>query len=372
MSPNKIFVTRPSLPSMDELMPMFNEVWESRILTNGGKFHATLETDLCNYLGVKHISLFNNGTIALLAALKVLNLSGEVITTPFTFVATTHCLRFLNLSPVFVDIDPATFNIDPKKIEAAITENTTAILGVHCYGTPCQDDEIRKIAQKYNLRVIYDAAHAFGVTQNERSVFEYGDICATSFHATKVFNTLEGGAVITNSAELKLRIDNFKNFGISSETSIDQVGLNGKLSELNCCVGILQLKDIDRNIKSREVASKLYKKILRHIPGIEIPPDLFSVKHNHSYFPILINSSSSLSRDELYEFLLKENIFSRRYFYPLISNITEYSSLISSNKTNLAVANLISEQILCLPIYSDMDEETIIRICSAIKLGLTA
>ena len=370
MSSDKVYVTRPSLPAIDELIPMLNEVWESRILTNGGKFHVALEAGLCNYLGVKHISLFNNGTIALLAALKVLNLSGEVITTPFTFVATTHCLRLLNLSPVFVDIDPATFNIDPKKIEAAITENTTAILGVHCYGSPCQDDEIRKIAQKYNLRVVYDAAHAFGVTKNGRSVFEYGDICATSFHATKVFNTLEGGAVITNSAELKSQIDNFKNFGISSETSIDQVGLNGKLNELNCCVGILQLKEINRNIKSREDASQLYRKKLQGIPGIEIPLGPFEVKNNYSYFPVLVKPSSRLSRNELYEFLNKENIFSRKYFYPLISNIAEYSSLASSNKANLVTANIISEQVLCLPIYSDMDEATITRICYYIKLAL--
>jgi dTDP-4-amino-4,6-dideoxygalactose transaminase len=363
------FVTQPFLPPLEEFTPYLEEIWESKIVTNGGKFHQQLEAELCSHLGVEHISLFNNGTIALMTALRVLELSGEVITTPYSFIATSHSIAWNRLMPIFVDIDPSTMNLDPGKIEAAITPKTTAILAVHSYGVPCNVDSIQKIATKYGLKVIYDAAHAFGVQNEMGSILKYGDFSVLSFHATKVFNTFEGGAIICSSAEMKRLIDSSKNHGYLDEITINNLGLNGKLTEINAAFGLVQLKYINESIEKRKVIDSFYRESFKNIPGIKCLEYPARIKNNYSYFVILVENNYPLSRDELLQLLAKKNIIARRYFYPLISDYGYYSSLESANSNNLPIAKEISNKVLCLPIYSNLDLVIQEEIISIIRNG---
>jgi dTDP-4-amino-4,6-dideoxygalactose transaminase len=351
----KIYVTQPFLPPLEEFNEYLEKIWQSRVLTNGGVMHQQLEDKLCDYLGVPYISLFNNATVALLTAFKALNISGEVITTPYSFVATTHSLIWNGLTPVFVDIDSKNLNLNPENIEAAITKNTTAILPVHCYGQPCEVEKIQLIANKYNLKIIYDAAHAFGVQHNGKSVLNYGDLSVLSFHATKIFNTFEGGAIICKNLEMKEKIDNLKNFGFKSEIEIEGFGINGKMSEINAAMGLMQLKYIDANIAKRKKISEIYKNSLKEINGIQCLENEKNSNTNFSYFPVLIKNNYPLTRDQLYEELKNNLIFTRRYFYPLISEFPIYNNFPSSTRHNLMNAYNSSLQILCLPIYPDLD-----------------
>ncbi len=350
-----IYVTQPNLPDLEEVIPYLQKIWSNKILTNGGPFHQELETELEKYLGVPAISLFCNGTIALITALQALDIKGEVITTPYSFVATTHALKWNGIEPVFVDIDPNTFNIDPNKIESAITPKTSAILAVHCYGVPCDVDAIEKIAKKHQLKVLYDAAHAFGVECHcGRSVLNHGDLSVLSFHATKVFNTLEGGAVVSPSKQVKKYIDQLKNFGFVDELTVVTAGINGKMNEINAVMGLLQLREVDAAISKRKEIDQRYRSAFERIQGIQCMNLSEQYKPNFSYFPILVGSEFPLNRDELYEELKKENIYSRRYFYPLISDFPMYQDLPSSSSDNLSIAKKIASQVLCLPIYVDL------------------
>ncbi|ENK3380154.1 dTDP-4-amino-4,6-dideoxy-D-glucose aminotransferase VioA [Escherichia albertii] len=363
----KIPVTQPSLPELNEFIPYLQQIWENKWLTNNGPFHMELEKELCEYLGVKYISLFTNATIALVTALQALRISGEVITTPYSFVATSHSILWNNLKPVFVDIDSESFNIDPDKIESAITPNTTAIMPVHCYGNPCDVERIQKIADDYGLKVIYDAAHAFGIKYKNNSLLNYGDLSILSFHATKVFNTFEGGAIICKDEKTKLRIDKLKNFGFVDEITVTAPGINGKMSEVNAAFGLLQLKYVNSSILKRKVVHDYYCKFLNGVTGISIPNFSPDATKNYSYFPVLITEDFSVSRDELHNFLKENNILSRRYFYPLISNMSMYRGLSSALEHNLRNANSLSSKILCLPIYSELTIEECDRIISLIK-----
>ena len=354
MKNNPIYVTQPNLPPLEEFIPYLEKIWENKVLTNGGPFHQELEKALCEYLGVSYISLFTNGTIALVTALQALRITGEVITTPYSFVATSHSLLWNGVKPVFVDIDPRTLNLDPAKIEAAITPQTTAIMPVHCYGHPCDVQAIQKIADNYNLKVIYDAAHAFGVEDEGGSILRYGDLSILSFHATKVFNTFEGGAIICPDAKIKQRIDQLKNFGIVDEVTVVAPGINGKMSEINAAFGLLQLKYIDTALMQRKTVSEQYISGLQSVIGIELLQETGIYRANYSYFPILINANYPLKRDALYQKLRDHNIFARRYFYPLISNFSMYRSILSSQKSNLPVANSVADQVLCLPMYASL------------------
>ncbi|KZK71074.1 aminotransferase [Shewanella baltica] len=348
-------VTQPFLPELNEFTPYLEEIWRNRWLTNNGPFHQRLEKELGEYLGVQHVSLFNNATIALITSLQALKISGEVITTPYSFVATSHSILWNGLAPVFVDIDPNTFNIDPKKIEAAITPKTSAIMPVHCYSNPCDVEAIEAIADKHGLKVIYDAAHAFGVNYKGQSLLNYGDLSILSFHATKVFNTFEGGAVISPDAETKLQIDRLKNFGIEDELTVTAVGINGKMSEINAAFGLVQLKHITQAIEQRKVIDHHYRGKLAEIEGISVPMLSKDSNSNYSYFPILIESSYGLTRDELYGKLKQNNILSRRYFYPLISNMSMYKGMASASVDHLPYANEISNRVLCIPIFNEME-----------------
>lgn len=362
----RIFVTQPSLPPLSEFVASLQKIWDSKVLTNGGEFHQELEKALCQYLGVKYISLFNNGTIALLTALQALNIKGEVITTPYSFVATTHSLLWNGLTPVFVDIDPETLNLDPRKIEAAITDKTTAIMPVHCYGRPCDVETIGQIAKQNGLKVIYDAAHAFGVQVGGESLLNFGDLSALSFHATKVFNTFEGGAIISNTPEMKQRIDHLKNFGFTDEVTVVEAGINGKMSEVNAALGLLQLSRIDQNLKDRLEIATRYRSGLSDVKGIRIPTLDEGVVGNDSYFPIFVENDFYLDRDSLYERLKAQNIYSRRYFYPLISDFPMYKDLPSASKANLSVAANAASQVLCLPIYPGLTTAEQDRVINAI------
>lgn len=352
-----IYVTQPFLPPLEEFIPYLEQIWENKILTNNGPFHNQLEQALCEYLGVEYISLFANGTIALVTALQALEVSGEVITTPYSFVATAHSLLWNNLTPVFVDIDPQTFNLDPNKIEEAITTNTTAILPVHCYGNPCNVERIQQVAETYGLKVIYDAAHAFGVEYKGGSVLRHGDFSVLSFHATKVFNTFEGGAIVCPDAKSKQRIDYLKNFGFADEVTVTAAGINGKMSEINAAFGLLQLKHIDKALARRREIEQFYRSSLERTKGIELPPVPPDTIGNASYFPILITGDYPLSRDELYFKMKARGIHGRRYFYPLISNMPMYRDLPSVMRGGLHAANEVAEQVICLPIYPDMKAE---------------
>lgn len=363
----RIPVTRPLLPPLEEFLPYLERVWASGILTNGGDMHKALEQALCEYLGVEHIALFANGTLALVTALQALRITGEVITTPYSFVATGHSLLWNGIKPVFVDIDPHTLNLDPAKIEAAITPQTTAIMPVHCYGNPCDVRTIEAIADNYNLRVIYDAAHAFAVRDEGGSILRHGDLSVLSFHATKVFNTFEGGAIICPDAKTYQRIGHLKNFGFVNETTVVAPGINGKMSEINAAFGLLQLQYIDDALARRKEIDTLYRRRLFGVPGlhcVELHGQSFS---NHAYFPILLSEAFGLSRDQLYECLRAHSIMVRRYFYPLISDFPMYRGLPSAAPALLPVAKAISHSVLCLPIYPDLADDEIEAICALIR-----
>ena len=362
-----IYVTQPSLPPLEEFMPYLEQIWDNKILTNGGPYHQQLEQALCEYLGVEHLALFSNGTIALITALQALRITGEVITTPYSFVATSHSLLWNGIKPVFVDIDPATFNLDPARIEAAITPQTTAIMPVHCYGQPCDVEAIQRIADIYNLRVIYDAAHAFGVRTNQGSVLTHGDLSVLSFHATKVFNTFEGGAIVCPDAKTKQRIDHLKNFGFVNETTVVAPGINGKMSEINAAFGMLQLRHVDGAIARRREIDTQYRKGLAHVRGLRFGLNMGEHVRapNFSYFPILVDPEYGLSRDALYDALKAEGIYARRYFYPLITDFPMYRGLPSAQRDNLPAATQAAARVLCLPIYpalTDADVERVVGI----------
>ncbi len=360
-----INVTRPSMPPLGEFLPYLERIWTSHILTNGGPCHAQLERELVAFLGVKHIALFNNATIALVVALKALGIQGEVITTPFSFVATAHSLLWNNITPVFVDIEPDTLNLDPAKIEAAITDRTTAIMPVHCYGQPAAAVAIDEIAKRHGLKVIYDAAHAFGVRDQNGSVLNYGDLSILSFHATKVFNTFEGGAIVCQTLAMKEHIDRLKNFGHDGEIRVIETGINGKMSEINSAFGLLQLKYVDAMIAKRESIDALYRKGLAPVKGIECL-NVFEGVPNYAYFPILVNSDFPMSRDRLYDHMKANGVNPRRYFYPLISEFPMYRDLPSSDRRNLPAAAHAADRILCLPIYPDLEAASVQRILDLI------
>lgn len=361
-------VTSPLLPPLEEFIPYLEHIWDSRRLTNGGPFHEQLEKELADYLGVEHLCLFANGTLALVTALQALRVTGEVITTPYSFVATAHSLLWNGLKPVFVDIDPVTCNIDPSRIEEAITPATTAILPVHCYGIPCDSEKIQRIADNYGLKVIYDAAHAFGVMKGGESILRQGDLAILSFHATKVFNTFEGGAIVCQDLKTKKRIDYLKNFGFADEVTVVAPGINGKMSEVNAAFGLLQLRYIDAAIERRKVIHEKYRTALQDVKGIncEWP---YGEKHNYSYFPILVNEEYPICRDDLYERFRSKEILVRRYFYPLISDFPMYRGLDSVLSGALASARSVSDRVLCLPIYDSMTECVLDEVVSIILAG---
>lgn len=366
MEDKPIYVTQPNLPPLDEFVPYLESIWGSKILTNGGPMHQQLERALCEYLGVDHIALFSNGTIALVTALQALRVTGEVITTPYSFVATTHSLMWNGIKPVFADIDPVSLNIDPAQIEAAITPQTTAIMPVHCYGRSCDVDAIQRMADVYNLRVIYDAAHAFGVRDAGGSILRHGDLSVLSFHATKVFNTFEGGAIICPDSKTKQRIDHLKNFGFVDEVTVVAPGINGKMSEINAAFGLLQLRHVDAALSRRREIDSLYRSLLGGIEGVRLLSDCSESGANYSYFPILIEASYSITRDELYQKLRDANVFARRYFYPLISDFPMYRGLASSRRENLPVASEVAQKVLCLPIYPSLEDVDVIRVARLI------
>ena len=362
-----ITVTSPLLPSLDEFVGYLEEIWKSKWITNNGQFHQQLEAALADYLGVKYVSLFTNGTLPLITALQALGIKGEVITTPYSFVATTHALWWNGIKPVFVDIDPATCNLNPDKIEAAITDKTTAIMPVHCYGMPCDTEKIQAIADKHGLKVIYDAAHTFGVRVNGESILQAGYMSTLSFHATKVFNTVEGGALVCHDAETKKQIDFLKNFGFNGETEVVAPGINSKMDEIRSAYGLLNLKQVDQAIEARHKVADYYRQALRLVKGVKVFEDMPGVRHNYAYFPILINAEEyGMSRDELYFKMREDNVLGRRYFYPLISTFDTYKGLESSNSANLPVATRIADEVICLPMYYGLTEEDMERVLNCI------
>jgi len=357
-----VFVTQPYLPPLAEFLPYLERIWTNRILTNSGPFHADFEAALCEYLGVPFVSLFSNGTLGLITALQVLRVTGEVITTPYSFVATAHSLLWHGNKPVFVDVEPRTLNLDPGRIEAAITPQTTAIMPVHCYGNPCDVERIQQIADNYNLRIIYDAAHAFGVRYDDVSLLNFGDLSVLSFHATKVFNTFEGGAIVCKDAKTKQRIDRLKNFGFVDETTVVAPGINAKMSEFNAAFGLLQLRHMDRILQRRAEVDGIYRRALDGLLGIRCLPQSKQTVANYAYFPILIESDFPLSRDAVYKLLKDNGIHARRYFYPLISDFPMYRSMPSAQRSNLPVAASAADRVLCLPIFPAIEESTQARI----------
>ena len=363
-----IYVTSPLLPSLEDFTFLLKEIWESKMLTNNGNFHQKLEEELAKYLKVPYLSLFTNGTLPLITALQAMRITGEVITTPFSFVATTHSLWWNGIKPVFVDIEPETCNLDPSKIEAAITPRTTAIMPVHVYGKPCKTKEIQEIANKYGLKVIYDAAHAFGVEINGESILNFGDMATLSFHATKVYNTLEGGALVVHDEQTKKRIDYLKNFGFASETEVVAPGINSKVDEVRAAYGLLNLKQVDHAINSRRKVAIRYRDELQGVKGITFFNDIPGVRHNYSYFPIFINAEEyGMTRDELYFKMKEHNVFGRRYFYPLISTFSTYRGLDSANPDNLPIATQMSNNVICLPMHHALSENEVEYILKIIK-----
>lgn len=363
-----IYVTSPLLPSLEDFTFLLKEIWESKMLTNNGNFHQKLEEELAKYLKVPYLSLFTNGTLPLITALQAMRITGEVITTPFSFVATTHSLWWNGIKPVFVDIEPETCNLDPSKIEAAITPRTTAIMPVHVYGKPCKTKEIQEIANKYGLKVIYDAAHAFGVEINGESILNFGDMATLSFHATKVYNTLGGGALVVHDEQTKKRIDYLKNFGFASETEVVAPGINSKVDEVRAAYGLLNLKQVDHAINSRRKVAIRYRDELQGVKGITFFNDIPGVRHNYSYFPIFINAEEyGMTRDELYFKMKEHNVFGRRYFYPLISTFSTYRGLDSANPDNLPVATQMSNNVICLPMHHALSENEVEYILQIIK-----
>lgn len=396
MNPKQITVTSPLLPNLDEFHEMLQQIWDSKWITNNGQFHKQLEAALAEYLKVPYISLFTNGTLPLLTALQALRITGEVITTPYSFVATTHSIWWNGCKPVFVDIDPKTGNLDPNKIEAAITPKTTAIMPVHCYGKPCDVRAIKEIADKYGLKVIYDAAHAFAleIPKNEadykvafdeatnalapsqatkhvevetESILNWGDISTLSFHATKVYNTIEGGAMIMHDAETKKRIDYLKNFGFAGETTVVGPGINSKVDEMRAAYGLLNLKQVDQAIANRQKVANAYREALRGIDGITFFEDMPGVKHNYAYFPMFIDAEKyGITRDELYFKMKEANVLGRRYFYPLISEFSTYRGLESANPANLQNAHKMADSVICLPMHHELSEEDLNRILNLV------
>ena len=363
-----IYVTSPLLPSLEDFTFLLKEIWESKMLTNNGNFHQKLEEELAKYLKVPYLSLFTNGTLPLITALQAMRITGEVITTPFSFVATTHSLWWNGIKPVFVDIEPETCNLDPSKIEAAITPRTTAIMPVHVYGKPCKTKEIQEIANKYGLKVIYDAAHAFGVEINGESILNFGDMATLSFHATKVYNTLEGGALVVHDEQTKKRIDYLKNFGFASETEVVAPGINSKVDEVRAAYGLLNLKQVDHAINSRRKVAIRYRDELQGVKGITFFNDIPGVRHNYSYFPIFINAEEyGMTRDELYFKMMEHDVFGRRYFYPLISTFSTYRGLDSANPDNLPIATQMSNNVICLPMHHALSENEVEYILQIIK-----
>ena len=363
-----IYVTSPLLPSLEDFTFLLKEIWESKMLTNNGNYHQKLEEELAKYLKVPYLSLFTNGTLPLITALQAMRITGEVITTPFSFVATTHSLWWNGIKPVFVDIEPETCNLDPSKIEAAITPRTTAIMPVHVYGKPCKTKEIQEIANKYGLKVIYDAAHAFGVEINGESILNFGDMATLSFHATKVYNTLEGGALVVHDEQTKKRIDYLKNFGFASETEVVAPGINSKVDEVRAAYGLLNLKQVDHAINSRRKVAIRYRDELQGVKGITFFNDIPGVRHNYSYFPIFINAEEyGMTRDELYFKMKEHNVFGRRYFYPLISTFSTYRGLDSANPDNLPIATQMSNNVICLPMHHALSENEVEYILQIIK-----
>lgn len=357
-----ITVTAPLLPNLEEFNVLLKEIWDSKWITNNGSFHQRLEKTLCEYLKVPYISLFTNGTLPLITAFQALHITGEVITTPYSFVATTHALWWNGIKPVFVDINPRTGNIDPNKIEAAITPRTTAILPVHVYGKPCDVGAIQSIADKYGLRVIYDAAHAFGVEVNGQSIINAGDVATLSFHATKVYNTIEGGALVMHDEKTKKRIDYLKNFGFASETEVVAPGINSKMDEVRSAYGLLNLRQVDAAIEARQKVAIAYRKALRNVEGISFWDDMPGVRHNYSYFPIFVDAERyGMTRDELYFKMKDRNVWGRRYFYPLISEFSTYRGLESANPANLPQATKMANSVICLPMHHALSEEDIQR-----------
>lgn len=364
-----ITVTSPLLPSLDDFMPYLQDIWNRKWLTNNGHYHQELEKALCEYLKVPYISLFTNGTLPLITALQALRITGEVITTPYSFVATTHSLWWNGIKPVFVDIDPVTGNIDPDKIEAAITPRTTAIMPVHVYGQPCDAKRIQEIADKYGLKVIYDAAHAFGVEVNGESILNAGDMSTLSFHATKVYNTIEGGALIMHDEVTKKRIDYLKNFGFAGETTVVAPGINSKMDEVRSAYGLLNLKQVDAAIEARHKVADQYREALRNVPGIRVIEDIPGVRHNYSYFPIFIDMEKyGMTRDELYFKMKENNVLGRRYFYPLISEFSTYRGLESAKRENLPEATRMANNVICLPMYHNLSEIEVERILDVIVI----
>ena len=363
-----IYVTSPLLPSLEDFTFLLKEIWESKMLTNNGNFHQKLEEELAKYLKVPYLSLFTNGTLPLITALQAMRITGEVITTPFSFVATTHSLWWNGIKPVFVDIESETCNLDPSKIEATITPRTTAIMPVHVYGKPCKTKEIQEIANKYGLKVIYDAAHAFGVEINGESILNFGDMATLSFHATKVYNTLEGGALVVHDEQTKKRIDYLKNFGFASETEVVAPGINSKVDEVRAAYGLLNLKQVDHAINSRRKVAIRYRDELQGVKGITFFNDIPGVRHNYSYFPIFINAEEyGMTRDELYFKMKEHNVFGRRYFYPLISTFSTYRGLDSANPDNLPIATQMSNNVICLPMHHALSENEVEYILQIIK-----
>lgn len=368
MDEKLITVTSPLLPKLEDFNLMLKDIWDSKWITNNGLFHQRLEDALCEYLKVPYISLFTNGTLPLITALQALHITGEVITTPYSFVATTHALWWNGIKPVFVDIDPHTGNIDPNKIEAAITPRTTAILPVHVYGKPCDVEAIQNIADKYGLKVIYDAAHAFGVEVNGESLINAGDVATLSFHATKVYNTIEGGAMVMHDAKLKKCIDYLKNFGFAGETEVVAPGINSKMDEMRSAYGLLNLQQVDAAIAARREVAVAYREALRDVAGITFWDDMPKVKHNYSYFPIFIDAALyGMTRDELYLKLKQHNILARRYFYPLISSFSTYRGLESASVDNLPIATHLANTVICLPMHHALSQEDVQRVIDVIK-----
>lgn len=391
-----ITVTSPLLPNLDEFHELLKEIWSSKWITNNGSFHRQLEVSLAEYLKVPYVSLFTNGTLPLLTALQVLRITGEVITTPYSFVATTHSIWWNGCKPVFVDIDPKTGNMDPDKIEAAITPKTTAIMPVHCYGKPCDVHRIKDIADKYGLKVIYDAAHAFAleIPKNEadykvafdgannvfnpsqaakkvevetESILNWGDMSTLSFHATKVYNTIEGGAMIMHDAETKKRIDFLKNFGFADEVTVVGPGINSKVDEMRAAYGLLNLKQVDAAIEARHKIADVYREALRGIDGLTFYEDMPGVKHNYSYFPMFIDAEKfGMTRDELYFKMKEANVLGRRYFYPLISEFSTYRGLESARRENLPNAHKMADTVICLPMHHELSEGDMERILKQI------
>jgi dTDP-4-amino-4,6-dideoxygalactose transaminase len=367
MPHNPIYVTQPFIPPLGEFEPYLKEIWQNKWLTNQGPFHDKLEKALCEYLGVKYISLFANGTLALITALQALDIKGEVITTPFSFVATTHALWWNGITPVFVDIEENSCNLDPLKIEAAITSKTSAILPVHVYGNPCNIDGIQSIANKHHIKVVYDAAHAFGVKQKNVSVCNFGDLSILSFHATKIFNTFEGGAIVSHTPEMKEHIDFLKNFGYNGELTVVGPGINAKMNEIQAAFGLLHLKYMEEIIEKRKTISNRYRSSLTEVDGISFIDTEEFTRNNYAYFPIFIKESNfGMARDEVNEIFKQNQVFGRRYFYPLISQFPVYKDLPSANPMNLQVAEKKAGQVYCLPIYPDLSLTEVDRICEII------